>query len=120
VFQKTYTTVGAGTGSANGQRSPLNVAALIRCSTAARSVKNHPIYLFSYIHDVSVDHSHNWLETLDTPQKTAIGVYANQWLTGFSDGAITVKRASPRGAAATSVIVEEYVTHRDFPYTTSV
>jgi hypothetical protein len=41
-------------------------------------------------------------------------------VTGFSDGTITAKRSSPHGATCTGSIVEEYATHRDFPYTPSL
>jgi hypothetical protein len=33
---------------------------------------------------------------------------------------LTLVRAGPNGATATGSLVEEYVTHRDFPYTSSV
>jgi hypothetical protein len=54
-------------------------------------------------------------------QRTAIGTYASSWITGFSDGgSVTAVRSTPAGHTATGYLAEEYITHRDFPYTTSV
>jgi hypothetical protein len=120
VRQKVYTTVGTLAFAANGIAVPLGNAALIRYSTAARSTKNHPIYLFNYVHAVGILSTATSKDTLDANQKAAMQTYATHWITGFSDGSITAIRASPNGAAATGSIVEEWVTHRDFPYQSSV
>lgn len=120
VATKTYTTTGTVVPAAGHENTPLHTTALIRWSTAARSTKNHPIYCFSYMHGAFIDGGHNWAEQLDSACKTAYQTYATAWITGFSDGSITAVRATPNGAAATGSLVEEYVTHRDFPYTSSV
>lgn len=108
-------TVGGGSGFAAGES-----AALVRYSTAARSTKNHPIYLFNYYHGIFVGVTDTTRDTLHADQRTAFGTYASAWIAGFSDGTHTLVRASPNGAGATGSLVEEYVTHRDFPYTSSV
>jgi hypothetical protein len=120
VATKVYSIAGTYSAAGTDQNTPLEVAALIRWSTAARSTKNHPIYCFSYIHDALVNDTHTWQETLSPTQATVLATYATAWITGFSDGSITAVRATPNGAAATGSIVEEFVTHRDFPYTSSV
>jgi hypothetical protein len=105
----------AGTGSFAGDLTPpLEVCALIRYSTTQRTSKNHPIYLFSYIHPGKMSSSAPNPETLNPAQKTAIEAYADAWLAGFSDGAVTHHRAGPNGAVAQSRLVEQYLTHRDF------
>lgn len=113
VFTKTYSTGGTGSFGSVAQ-SPGAVAALIRYDTAARSTKNHPIYLFNYYHAANVSTSNS--DQLASGQKTAMETYASTWIgAGFSDGVNTYHRAGPRGAAATARTVETYVTHRDFP-----
>jgi hypothetical protein len=67
-----------------------------------------------------VDESVAGHDKLATGQKSAMGTYATAWIAGFSDGTITCARAGPNGTAATGSVVEEYVTHRDFPYTRSL
>lgn len=120
VATKNYTTTGTVTLASGTAAKTGETAALIRWSTAARSTKNHPIYCFSYIHSVWGGQAWNTADTLDTNMRTAMQTYAAAWVTGFSDGSITAVRATPQGAAATGSLVEEYLTHRDFPYTTSV
>ena len=118
VFNKTYTTTG--THVKGGQYAPGEVCAIERWSTNSRSTKNHPIYLFSYYHSPDIFTGTNQEDSLYSTLATAMDTYAAAWVTGFSDGAITAKRSSPRGATATGAHTGEYVTHRDFPYTTSV
>ena len=114
VASGTLSGSGALTVTSPVQASPLEVAGFIRWSTDQRSVKNHPIYLFSYIRgalrqtDVEND---AWA----TAQKNAATTYGNAWITGFSDGANTYHRAGPRGAVALGTSVPFYVSHRDFP-----
>jgi hypothetical protein len=96
------------------------VCALVRYSTAARTTKNHPIYLFNYHHAAIVNGHVSDVDHLDANQRTNLGTFAAAWVAGFSDGTHTLVRASPNGAAATGYLVEEYVTHRDFPSSTSV
>lgn len=120
VASKVYSTIGTHSATAGSHRQASEVVALLRWSTAARSVKNHPIYCFNYVHGVYCEDGLSDTDHLEPAQKSAASTYATSWITGFSDGSITAVRATPNGAAATGEIVEEYVTHRDFPYSSSV
>lgn len=120
VATKTYTTAGTLTTTVGTKTGPGEVAALLRWSTNARSTKNHPIYLFNYYHGVALIDTSGNSDVLEGNTKTAMGTYATSWISGFSDGTITAVRAGPNGDAATGQTVEEYVTHRDFPYSRSL
>jgi hypothetical protein len=120
VASKSYSLAGTVTPTGSSYHAAGEVAALVRWATNARTTKNHPIYLFAYIHKPWIEPSGTLGDLLSTPQRTALTTYANAWITGFSDGTITAVRASPNGAAATGAFVEEYVTHRDFPYSPSL
>lgn len=117
VASKTYSTVG--TLGTTGAAAPGEAVSLVRYSTAARSSKNHPIYLFNYYHDCWIKTGANQNDQLIGGQLTANGTYAAHWISGFSDGTITAVRAGPNGATATGHFEEEFVTHRDFPYSPS-
>jgi hypothetical protein len=113
VRTKTYTT--AGTGTPGGALQERQVAALARWTTDAVTVRNHPIYLFSYYHAANMSTVGGHQDEVDATQKGAITTYATAWVTGFSDGTTTHKRAGPRGAVALTGACELYLTHRDFP-----
>lgn len=117
VFSKTYSV--AGTASFSGADTPGEAAALVRYDTTQRTSKNHPIYLFNYYHGAIGGTTKATVDTLNSSQRTALGTYAAAWITGFSDGTNTLKRAGPNGAVAQGAFVEEYITHRDFPYSPS-
>lgn len=113
VSSKSYSLAGTG-GFSTAVMCPGEVAMLVRYSTAARTSKNHPVYLNNYYHSATGQGG----SSNDLPQatqKAATLSYANSWVTGFSDGAVTYNRAGPNGASATGAIVETYLTHRDFP-----
>lgn len=114
LFDKAYTTTGTYVPPGAEVETPGDCAVLIRYSTSARTFKNHPVYLFNYYHGAwatDATHPDTWAST----QKSAASTYAAHWLTGFSDGTITVVRAGPNGATATGHLEETYITHRDFP-----
>lgn len=114
VFEKTYSTTGTAS-FLNFGAVPGDVAALIRYSTADRSSKNHPIYLFNYYHAVGWEVGVN-SDTFNAQQKAAFAVYAADWIAGFSDGAVTHKRCRPESTSlATGALVEGLLTHRDLP-----
>jgi hypothetical protein len=113
VFTKTYTQNGSLTSDASNVRTPLEVAALIRYATTARTSKNHPIYLFNYMHGPLLQLSGEG-DILAPTTKTAMETYATAWIAGFSDGVNTYNRAGPNGASAISRLVSTYLTHRDF------
>jgi hypothetical protein len=113
VYTKTDTTVGT-LAPTNYGENPLEVCALLRYSTDIRTSRNHPVYLFNYIHP-GLTQTTATVETLNTDQKNAITTYGAAWITGFSDGAVTHKRAGPNGAVALGAYVSPWLTHRDFP-----
>jgi len=117
VFSKTYSTVG--TDATGGNYAPGEVAGLTRYSTDQRTSKNHPIYLFNYYHNMITNPTAGQQDLIATGLRTNMLTYANAWITGFSDGTNTYHRAGPNGAVALGAFVEEYLTHRDFPYTRS-
>lgn len=113
IFTKTYTQAGTGSFTSYTQQ-PGDVAALVRYSTATRTSKNHPLYLFNYYHAALGGTAQAYDELL-TAQKTAMTTYASAWVTGFSDGAVTHHRCGPDGDVATGVLVNTFLRHRDFP-----
>lgn len=120
VASKTYSIPGTFVAGANDAGTPGEVAALVRFNTNARSIKNHPVYCFNYYHGAVSDKTVN-TDKLGADQKALIDAYAVKWLAGFSDGgSVTAKRASPKGTACVGHITEEWLTHRDFPPTSSV
>jgi hypothetical protein len=114
VFSKSYSTSGNYALTGSNIVTPLQTAMVLRYSTDARTTKNHPIYLFTYWHDVVLDAT----VTHESPagsHSTALLEYGNDWVAGFSDGVNTYHRAGPNGAVALGAFVDEYVSHRDFP-----
>jgi hypothetical protein len=112
VFSKNYAQAGTATGM-TGPPQASECVALGRWTTAKRSTKNHPVYLFSYWHGVYTV-SLPSVDGLDTVQKGFMQTYMSAWVTGFSDGAVTHKRSGPDETLATGGAPEIYVTHRDF------
>ena len=113
VASKVYATVGTFAPSA-AVPAPGDCAALIRWSTPARSTKNHPVYLFNYIHHATMNNSGD-PDLLHSGYKSALETWADAWLSGFSDGTNDYVRAGPNGVTASSRLVEADVRHRDFP-----
>jgi hypothetical protein len=94
---------------------PGDCAALLRCTTPDRSVRNHPIYLFSYWHSVHRDAGAG-ADRIATSQLAALQAYSDKWLAGFSDGTTTYHRSRPNnGTLITGGVVETFFTHRDLP-----
>lgn len=114
VYNKTYNDDGTG-GFTSWSPLPGDAAAVVRYSTADRSSKNHPIYLFNYYHSVSAVAGAGNQDTLHAAQKSAIGTYAADWITGFSDGTVTHHRSRPNESLATGDLVLPLVSHRDLP-----
>jgi hypothetical protein len=113
VASKAYTTVG--TLSSGGLAVPGDCAALLRHSTTERSIKNHPVFVFSFFHAVLRVATAGGQDTVDSSQKTNMEVWGNRWLTGITAGGITAIRATPGGNPVVGVLVNPYITHRDFP-----
>lgn len=112
VHAKTYSTAGTVT-TTGGALSPGDCAAMGKWTTTQRTSKNHPIYLFSYWHNVLFNYSLDQDLVLES-QETAMQTYGDAWVSGFTDGSIVHHRAGPNGAVAQSFIIDEYVRHRDF------
>lgn len=113
VFTKTYAVAGTGV-FGHWIGTPGDTAKLVRYSTAARTSKNHPIYLFNYYH--ACGNADNLpTDTLNTAEGTATSTYATAWITGFSDGTATHRRCGPNGDLALGSLVNPWVHHRDFP-----
>src|SRR5678816_991810 len=110
VYSKTYATAGQVATSGLAKQAG-EVAAIIRWSTADRTEKNHPIYLFNYYHAVAANAT-TTPDTILTALATAMTTYGNAWVTGFSDGTVTHKRCGPNGHTATGVLVPTLLTHR--------
>lgn len=113
IFTKTYSTAGT---FVVGTSNPCagDGAALIRYATAARTPKNHPVYLFNYYHGARI--TDTAADNLYPAYLTALGTYAGAWVgAGFSDGSTSYNRAGPQGATATGHSEPIYVTHRDLP-----
>lgn len=112
VSSKAYSL--AGTGSYSGtQLAPGDCAILCKWTTAARTSKNHPVYLFNYWHSAAFVTSSD-ADTLATAVKTLWETYASAWLAGFSDGVNTYVRSGPNGATALTRLVDSHIRHRDF------
>lgn len=113
VFTKAY----GGNGSvvlSGPSYAPLEACYLLRFTTDARSTKNHPVYLFNYIHNAEIESTAD-PETPRAGMKTVWDTRCADLVAGFSDGTLTRKRCGPRGAVAQSGACETYLTHRDFP-----
>jgi hypothetical protein len=113
VFTKTYSTAGTSTWTGNAQATG-DSAILVRYSTAARTSKNHPVYLFNYYHGAYANATTTG-DVASTTQTGQFDAYAGVWIgAGFSDGTTSYNRAGPNGATATGKLVEAMLHHRDF------
>lgn len=116
LFSYAYSTVGTWAAGGTAVRAPGDCCKVNAWLTTARSVKNHPIYLFSYWHGVHFDSSGS-SDEVHPSQRSLYHNYAQAWVTGFSDGTSTFHRAGPNGASAIDykAPVPDYIRHRDFP-----
>jgi hypothetical protein len=112
IGSKTYSQ--AGTATLSGTPCTGDSAMMLRFATAARSAKNHPVYLWNWFHGANWSGSGS-SDTLLAAQRTLVQTYAAAWISGFSDGSVTYVRAGPNGANATGYVVDQFVRHRDFP-----
>lgn len=93
---------------------PGDCAALVRFSTAARTSKGHPIYLFKYFRGCYYDTEAD-PDLLSADEAAKLDTFGGDCVTGFSDGTANHPISGPFGATAQSHFVETYITHRDFP-----
>jgi hypothetical protein len=114
VHTKTYDLAGTADYSSTDVPCPGDVAALVRFSTTQRTSKNHPIYLFKYLHQAM--HQSGAADTISTAMKLHVDAVMQRWVTGFyTVGGVVVKYCGPNGAVAQDRTTETYLTHRDFP-----
>lgn len=113
VYTEDFSVAGTGTFT-NFQEAPGDAAALVRYATDQRTSKNHPVYLFNYYHGVGINTAAS-ADAVNGGQKTNLEEYALAWVNGITASSITYKRCGPRGAVAQSRVVNQYITHRDFP-----
>lgn len=113
VFTKTYSLAGTFVPSGDQVLAPGDCTAFVRYSTPARSTRNHPVYLSNYYHQVYIADA--GADDLEAGQRTAFEDYADDWISGFSDGVENHERCGPRGAVAISRRVDPFIRHRDFP-----
>jgi hypothetical protein len=114
VASKTYSQAGT-LSTTGGSAAPGECAALLRMATTKKSAKNHPVFCFSYFHNVYFNTSSGLPDTLLAGQKTAIEGYGDSWKNGLSIGGRTYLRTTPDGALTTGRLVSPFITHRDFP-----
>jgi hypothetical protein len=113
VYSKDYTTAGTFVPAGTDVGVPGDCASLVRYTTAVRSSKNHPVYLFNYYHGCWGDGTS--ADTQSPTQVTREETYATAWITGFSDGSETHSRCGPSGHVALTRRVDPFIRHRDFP-----
>lgn len=113
VNTRTVTTAGTYPHTAGPMR-PLEVCALARLTTTARTTKNHPIYGFKYFHGVPGDPGGDHELLLDG-YKTTLAGQLNTILAGLNDGTEVRHWCDRRGAVFQAQLVKTYTTHRDFP-----
>lgn len=116
VFSWTGSVPGTFTGTGSRPQAA-DCVGIIRYATAARTSKNHPVYLFNYYHCVfngDGTGDSQWDEIFGS-QHSRYQTFGGLWESGFSDGTNTYNRAGPNGASATGVFVSPYIFHRDFP-----
>lgn len=116
VFSKAYAVPGIYSIDAGNFEGPGDCAYLLKWLTSARTSKNHPVYLFSYMHGVVLDHTLA-AGALASGQRSRYNDYMSAWTSGFSDGTHTYVRAGPNGATGALITRGDpaFVTHRDFP-----
>jgi hypothetical protein len=114
VYESSWGLTGSGSFS-SWSACPGDCAAVVRYSTSDRSSKNHPIYCFNYYHSISAVAGVGNEDELHAGQKSAMSLYAADWITGFSDGSVTHKRSRPNGNLVTGELVLPLISHRDLP-----
>lgn len=114
VFSDTWGLTGSGAFT-SWAACPGDCAAVVRYSTSDRSSKNHPIYCFNYYHSISAVAGAGNEDLLHAAQKSAMSLYAADWITGFSDGSVTHHRSRPNGSLCTGELVLPMISHRDLP-----
>lgn len=114
VASRSYSTSGSAS-TTNARACPGECCGVLRMATTKRSVKNHPVYVFSYFHNAGYSGATGGPDDPLASWKTALEEYGTDWLDGIVVGARSYKRTTPDGHATTGRLVEPYIGHRDFP-----
>jgi hypothetical protein len=119
-----YTMDWEDTGGYNDHSNPMTAleeCMLIKWDTDARSVRNHPVYLFNFFHHVQSEGATN-PDILRSGMRTTMDDNLATILAGISDGHITRFRCGPRAPevgydqpVATGAVTQHPLHHRDFP-----
>lgn len=112
LYTKPYTAYGTWDDQYN-YPTPLQCAALVKITTTARSVKNHPIYLFKYLHAVYYE-SKAHKDYTAPGQASGFVAEIQDWCDGITTPNETRKVCGPRGAVGQTASIDEFITHRDF------
>ena len=114
VYTHSYGVAGLYTVPGSSHPCPGDCCAVSKFTTDARTSKNHPIYLFKYLHVATYDGTAP--DTLSVDQHTQVPAGLACWLDGSLTVAGTpVSYCGPYGAVALAQIIEPYISHRDFP-----
>lgn len=116
ITEKAYTQSGSVTIGDTGKCSTRGFeCGLIRWSTDQKTSKNHPIYLFAYIHGmVTGGVSGTDAQQINGGQVSVLQDFASTWISpGYSDGTNSYTRAGPNGAAAIDFFVDNYLRDHD-------
>jgi len=113
VASKTYNLAGT-LPAASAISTPGDCAAVLRMATTKKSVKNHPVYVFSYYHNAIYQGGTSDRDTLHPTMKSAMENFGDVLLNGLIVGARTYRRTTPDGHSVTGHHVEQYIGHRDF------
>lgn len=114
VASKSYTTAGT-LSMTTALSTPGDCAICLRMATTKRSVKNHPVYVFSFFHYALTSSAVGGADDIYPAQKTAVDAYGTNWLDGIATSSRTYKRTTPDGHPTTGRFTDPYITHRDFP-----
>lgn len=114
THSKTYTQAGTAAPTTGEAIAPLEVVTLWRFTTTQRTTKNHPVYLFKYMHNQIISRSTN-PELVVSGRRTFQTAVCADLIAGHTTGGTTYKLAGPHGAVAQTGACEQYFTHRDFP-----
>jgi hypothetical protein len=95
-------------------RMPGDCAGVVRITTDARSIKNHPIYQYKFLRAIFRADGAT-VDTWSTFQSAHWKSCIDNWIAGLSDGAVEHHLTDRKGLAGLTTLIEPLITHRDFP-----
>lgn len=114
VYTHTYGVAGSYSNGDDEIRMPGDCAGVVKMPTDARSVKNHPIYLYKFCRAIW-SANETAPDTWSTFQSAHWKSLLDNWIAGLSDGVNSYTLADAKGLGALSTVLEPLITHRDFP-----